>query len=309
MRRLVSVAIVSLIMVAALTGPASAEEAPVGGDAPPPRPAARFGGPTTGDGAPTLEAGLRSSSPGESGGPTRRKGRTSGGARFYWQSLPSNSVICGNDGNWYPRAPFGEGTEAEATLPVGVAPDLAREGFDVTLWDRQTQLPVPGSESRVVCSGTGGAVALPPEPPSAEEVWDRVPIPEGRMGINPAGDGLTGLDTWLWYEGDAGPVQLPPIEIRGYSVTAIAKPAVFTWKMADDPASQYSSPVPGSQAHPAAVHVYQTKRDYNTVMEVAWEGSYSFSGFGIALAGQPLGRVELTSERSYHVVEARGVRR
>jgi len=202
----------------------------------------------------------------------------------------------------------GEGTEADATLPVGVAIDPAKQGFDVTLWDRQTQLPVPGSESRVVCSGTGGAVPLPPEPPSAEEIWDRVPIPEGRMGVNPARDGLTGLETWLWYEGDAGPVQLPPIEIRGYAVTATAKAAVFTWKMADDPASHYSRSVPGSQAHPAAVHVYQAKRDYNTVMEVGWEGSYSFSGFGIALANQPLGRVTLTSERLYHVVEARGVR-
>ena len=129
------------------------------------------------------------------------------------------------------------------------------------------------------------------------------------MGINPALDGLTGLETWLWYEGDAGPVQLPPLEIRGYAVTATAKPAVFTWKMAEDPAAQYSGSVPGSQTHPAAVHVYQTKRDYNTVMEVGWEGSYSFSGFGIALTNQPLGRVTLTSERLYHVVEARGVRR
>lgn len=302
MRR-ASASVVLLLMLLVLSRAAAADDLPGGGEI-------RLGSPEVGGGeGPGLEGGLRVSNPGSGPGPSRRAPSSRGPARFYWRSAPSNSAICGTDGNWYPRAPLGEGTEADATLPVGVVPDPARRGFDVTLWDRQSQSPVPGSESRVVCSGDGGAVPLPPEPPSAEEIWDRVPIPKGRMGINPARDGLTGLDTWLWYEGDAGLVQLPTIEIRGYAVTATAKPAVFTWKMAENPASHYSSSVPGSQTHPAAVHVYQTKRDYNTVMEVGWEGSYSFSGFGIALANQPLGRVTLTSERQYHVVEARGVRR
>ncbi len=302
MRRGLIVGVLFLGVLLAATEPGIADDLPGGGNV-------RLGSPNDGggDGA-GLEASLPVSSPGNAQGPLRRGRSGEGGARFYWRSSPSNGAICGTDGNLYIRAPLGGGSEWDANLPPGVTRDPVRSGHDVELWDRQTQLPVPTVPVRTVCSGPDAAVPLPPEPPSAEEIRARIPIPEGRMGISPALDGLTGLETWLWYEGEVQPVELR-LDIRGYAVTASAKPVVFTWKMAPDPASQYSRSVPGSKAHPAAVHVYQTKADYMTVMEVSWGGSYSFSGFGIGLTNQPLGRVTLSSERLYHVVEARGVRR
>ncbi len=43
-------------------------------------------------------------------------------------------------------------------------------------------------------------------------------------------------------------------------------------------------------------------------MQVVWEGSYDFSGFGVSDSGS-LGSVTVTRSRDYHVVEARAVRR
>lgn len=145
----------------------------------------------------------------------------------------------------------------------------------------------------------------PPPPPSPDEVWQFVPLAEAGLGINPAGDGLTGLETWLWHEGPASEVSVAPT-LRGYGLVVEAKPVLYRWDMGEG--SIYSSPSPGSEDQPAANHVYETKGDYEVTMEVVWEGTYEFSGFGVSNTGS-LGSVTVTRSREYHVAEARAVRR
>ncbi len=147
----------------------------------------------------------------------------------------------------------------------------------------------------------------PPPPPSPDEVWQFVPLAEAGLGINPIGDGLTGLETWLWNEGTASAVSVAPT-LRGYDLVVEARPVLYRWDMGEDPRAVYSSPSPGSEGQPAASHVYETKGDYEVVMEVVWEGSYEFSGFGVSNRGS-LGSVTVTRSRDYHVAEARAVRR
>jgi hypothetical protein len=147
----------------------------------------------------------------------------------------------------------------------------------------------------------------PPPPPSPDEVWQFVPLAEARLGINPVGDGLTGLDTWLWHEGPDSGVSVAPT-LRGYDLVVEARPVLYRWDMGEVPQAVYSSPSPGSEDQPVANHVYETKGDYEVTMQVVWEGSYEFSGFGVSNRGS-LGSVTVTSSRDYHVAEARAVRR
>lgn len=147
----------------------------------------------------------------------------------------------------------------------------------------------------------------PPPPPSPDEVWQFIPLAEAGLGINPVGDGLTGLETWLWHEGPTSGVSVTPT-LRGYGLVVEARPVLYRWDMGEEPEAVYSSPSPGSEDQPAASHVYETKGDYEVTMQVVWEGSYEFTGFGVSNSGS-LGSVTVNSSRDYHVAEARAVRR
>ncbi len=146
----------------------------------------------------------------------------------------------------------------------------------------------------------------PPPPPTPTEIWQFVPLTKSELGIDPKGDGLTGLDTLLWHEGGSAGVSVTPT-LRGYGLVVNARPVLYKWAMGDQPQTVYSSRVSGSEQHPAARHDFRTKGDYTVTMQVVWEGSYTFSGFGVSNTGS-LGSVTVTRTRSYHVVEVRGVR-
>ena len=146
--------------------------------------------------------------------------------------------------------------------------------------------------------------APPPPPPSPAEVWAMVPLNKAAVGINPQGEGVTGLPTWYWYEGGADGVRLN-LGLRGYSLTVQAKPYRFTWTTGDGASG--GSRHPGSPGKPAFTHSYETRGDYRVTMAVSWAGTYSFSGHGISQTGS-LGSVTVEASRTYHVYEVRGVR-
>jgi hypothetical protein len=143
----------------------------------------------------------------------------------------------------------------------------------------------------------------PPTPPTPAEVWDRVGIPVPGIGVNPAAEGLTGLDTWLWYEGSRGVTVT--VSLRGYTVTATAGPSKYRWGMGDG--TTYTTTDPGSEADPAATHMYETREEYPLSLDVTWEGSWSISGWGIDETGLDLGTIAVHNERNYHVIEIRSV--
>jgi hypothetical protein len=190
----------------------------------------------------------------------------------------------------------------------GTGAVLGTSGFDPngTVGTVNAVLLTTGGQSSLVnyvCVVPGQPPPLPPPPPTPAEIWGKVPLSTASIGANPDAEGLTGLETLLWYEGAAGGVQLN-LSIRGYSVAVRARPVLFTWNTGDGTVSSVRSP--GSAASPALNHIYETRGDFTVSLVTTWEGSYSFSGFDVSSGGS-LGAVTVSRSRPYHVIEARSV--
>ncbi|MGH9189974.1 MAG: PKD domain-containing protein [Acidimicrobiales bacterium] len=127
----------------------------------------------------------------------------------------------------------------------------------------------------------------------------------GAVGVDPVGDGLTGLETWLWAEVPTALVSVAA-GLRGFTGQASATAVRFRWAMGDG--ATYTSTTPGSRESPAARHIYQSKGDYTMALTITWRGSFAATRNGVAAPPANLGEVEVPYQRTYHVVEARGVR-
>lgn len=199
------------------------------------------------------------------------------------------------------------GTPCSLTGPsTGAVPGTPGFNPNGTLGTVNAVLLATGGQSSLVnyiCVIPGQAPPLPPPPPTPAEIWGKVPLSTASIGVNPDTEGLTGLETRLWYEGAAGGVQLN-LSIRGYSIAVRAKPVLFAWSTGDGAVSNVRSP--GSAASPGLNHIYETRGDYTVSLATTWEGSYTFSGFGVSSGGS-LGAVTVSRSRPYHVIEARGV--
>jgi hypothetical protein len=93
----------------------------------------------------------------------------------------------------------------------------------------------------------------------AEELVRDLPYPPARIGISPDTRGLTGLESWFWVAGYAGPLR-DAVDEFGMHVEVEATPASVRWEFGDG-----SPPVAGTlgTAAPArsdVVHVYEHRR-------------------------------------------------
>jgi hypothetical protein len=143
--------------------------------------------------------------------------------------------------------------------------------------------------------------------PTPGEVLDALRatnIPEPKATLSPGGRGLTGLQTWYWFEGP-GQANVG-LGIRGFSVTAQAKATAYHWSTGDGAA--YSSAVPGSQEAPAARHIYDRRSRSNAVtLDMTWSGSYTWTYLNDAGA-EELGPVTVEgAPQPYAVNEVRSV--
>jgi hypothetical protein len=184
-------------------------------------------------------------------------------------------------------------------------------GTERVLLELQECVPIPwpleGTESQAL--GEPSAVNI------RDAVSRQLPLPV--LAINPHVEGLTGLDTWLWYEDD-GASALMPINVNGqtrpglqvtatagpFSITAEAWIIEYRWDMGDG--GRYASNSPGSEDHPAATHLYEVKGNYTVQVETVWTGTYTWTASGTTGSGD-LGSVVRRSEHPYTVVEARAV--
>lgn len=196
--------------------------------------------------------------------------------------------------------------------------------------------PVTG----ISTTGAGASgIGLPPPPPTAAEVLAATNLPRQGLGLSPSGEncavvgaaavsatplpqctsgqapGLTGLETLLWVDPPPPAEVSVTAEIRGYSVTTQAHPVRYRWQMGEDgdtasgrnPAGTFETATAGTLGAPAARYRWETKGDYRVSLAVVWEGSYTFTGFGVSRT-EALGPV--TGEPTviaYHVVEVRSV--
>ncbi|MGH9152056.1 MAG: hypothetical protein ACRD03_06605, partial [Acidimicrobiales bacterium] len=188
--------------------------------------------------------------------------------------------------------------------------------------------------------GSSGSPAPPPPPPTAAEVIQASNLPRLQFGLSPKGKdcsvagasagparpappcaageapGLTGLETLLWVD-PAPPAEVSvTVNIRGYWVTSRAHPVRYRWQLRQDGDTESSrNPNPtitttgaGTRDAPAARYRWETKGDYRVSLSVVWQGSYTFSGFGVAPRTESLGPVTGQPQViGYHVVEVRSV--
>ena len=162
-------------------------------------------------------------------------------------------------------------------------------------------------------------------------------VPTTQTNVNPLVDGLTGLDTWLWYDfsqitsRELGPYT-QSISSRGqiWSLTTVAWVDRVMWDVdcvvactfrgmlaevdeskfdhvldmndtAVSPASIYDGGS-GTEAGAAAKHIYETKADYIISTATVWRGYYEFQG--VRYRYDP---VIVAQGRSYIVHEIRAV--
>ncbi len=160
---------------------------------------------------------------------------------------------------------------------------------------------------------TPAAPAARPEPPAAQEVWEHVPLPLSEWGINPSGNGLTGLETWLWDPSGGTPVAAT-VTLGGFTATATARPVRWEWRMWErgdnanvNPHPLVVSTSPGSEQRPAGKYMYETNGQYTVTHTVVWAGSYTLSGPGVSETVD-LGTTTTSSSRRYQVISVRGAR-
>lgn len=276
-------------LVLALALPAVAQIPPTGGGA--------SGGTPGGGGEVTVGITVGDAFPGYPGGgpgDNRATGttQTANLVTEYWRGpLPGNGCA---------------GLGAEVPGPVV----LENNRYEYVRYDRTVEPPVT-EVLQTTCFPPELAPPIPPPPPPAPPTLEEITrVAKGAfiapsVHLSPPGDGLTGLDTWFWYEGED--VATAGETIRGYQVVATMRPVAYVWDTGDDrPGHVLSSTQPGSAGAPAATWLYETKGTYTVYVQAIWDGTWTFSGWGSSASGD-LATIRATGSRPYVVNEVRSV--
>jgi hypothetical protein len=116
--------------------------------------------------------------------------------------------------------------------------------------------------------------------------WTQTVLPsDGRVGMNPDPEGLTGLESWFWFEGVVEHRWPSPVfEGRTADCRVISAPvpvmysagvSQWAYEVADSRPVSLRARAPGSEEEPAARHVYRTKGEWEVVVRCLWSGSPS----------------------------------
>jgi hypothetical protein len=167
---------------------------------------------------------------------------------------------------------------------------------------------IVNQEVRCLALNPDGSVPAPPAPPpvpSIGEIWRAAlrQIPPPKIGINPRPTGLTGLDTWLWYE---GPEELQvATSIGPWTVTGTARVQDVVFEMGEGRTAKANRA--GSESDPAARYVYEKKGEYRIVATARWGADFVLTGPGLPPRPTPMGIAVLRSSEDYPVQEVRGL--
>ncbi|MEL7207615.1 MAG: hypothetical protein AAGK32_05195 [Actinomycetota bacterium] len=201
--------------------------------------------------------------------------------------------------------------------------DLDSAIFDITtvgggppadpgvLWVGELIDPASGGTNSgyLSCVGAGGGPPpLPPPLPTAGEIWGAALTFEPEVNLDPYVRGLTGLDTFMWYEGPTA--DTVTITLNGYTVTATIAAVEYRWEMGAPDRSgttDHVATAPGSPDAPAAAHTYAEPAETTIVHEIVWTGTSVVTGPGIPAGGVTidLGSAVLATARDYDVIEVR----
>jgi hypothetical protein len=112
--------------------------------------------------------------------------------------------------------------------------------------------------------------------------WWQADLPtDGAVAMNPDPRGLTGLDSWFWYEGTTQLSWPSPVYVgvrTDCSVIPAPPPTIYTaeiveweWQVDDSRPKTYQAQEPGSEEAPAATHQYRTKGEWQTTVTCTWQ--------------------------------------
>jgi hypothetical protein len=148
----------------------------------------------------------------------------------------------------------------------------------------------------------GSATLRPPEPPvpavpTFGEAWNRAGLPAPAVTLDPAGRGITGLDTRISTDGPTAVTIAATI--RGYTITGTA--ALDHYEISIDG----GAPTDAGTGH----YTFETKGTHTIAISAVWRGTATITGPGLpaALPLVDLGRATITSTRTYPVHEIRSV--
>jgi hypothetical protein len=182
-------------------------------------------------------------------------------------------------------------------------PDAAQ--WQDKLYDRTTGEVLARQYTCV--SPTEPAPPLPPLPPAPFEVWSKAAVPLPEVRINPHGDGLVGLSTWLWY--DQATTQTLVVDAPPYwTVTVKVGVIGYRWDLGNG--DTVTGREPGSELHPSAKYTYQHDCGCTVTATAIWGGSYTVSGPGFEPFTIDIGTREFTGpDHPFPVHEVQAVDR
>ena len=269
----------SLLLLAMVAGLSPGTAAAVGGDTGEPT----GGGAVAGD---TVLVGIIAPGQGGGGG-TVSAGDPNGPAPYKY--------------TWVPGGVFGgRGPSCDA--------GFGQPGWLHTLVVTDLSGAIVNQEVRCLALNPDGTLPAPPAlppVPSIGEIWRAAlrQIPPPKIGINPRPTGLTGLDTWLWYE---GPEELQvTTSIGPWTVTGTARVQDVVFDMGEGRTARADRA--GSESDPAARYVYETKGRYRIVATARWGADFVLTGPGLPARPTPMGVAVLRSSEDYPVQEVRGL--
>lgn len=248
---------------------------------------------------------------------------TGGTARpFYWRYTPMTTEGLDVEGGLalgYAAREAGDippPTPYPPDAPAGAAPCGVSRGdvivFGIINYAEEIQRSTGAVIGhKYICVPLHGA----PSPPTAAaptlaEIWKAVPVPHPNVLVSPRIAGLTGMETWFWYD-QPTEVQVN-VTLDGWMVTGTARLTRLEWDTGDHDgtlhvAGTYDTPVQTSTEHDhAARHVYETKGRYVLSTTAEWTGRVHLTGPAGEDTDEGIGTLRLVpTTRDYDVLEVR----
>ena len=206
---------------------------------------------------------------------------------------PGGSPICDEGQRHY--IAWREVTAAGVPLLGGDIGDV------ILFWEGGPGTPrIPGTEN---IPANGGVqlydtwfvhVCVGPGTPGVEDaIQSAIPEPLAGLDPEPGFGGITGLETFAWYEQDESFGPVPDIDnitltVRDprygipYTVNAHVWATKFVWDFGDGTPPVIVSVAGSEQDLPfsaAATHVFETKDTYPVSLSVTWVGTYTYTGY------------------------------
>lgn len=149
-----------------------------------------------------------------------------------------------------------------------------------------------------------------------DEARRYLPLPRPEPRLDPGGDQIVNLATWMWI-GGGWSTQRSSVSVPGITVNVTAQPVSATWTMGDGsvvvcdgPGAAYDPSLPSGVQSPTCAHTYtrssaaQQGDAYPASVTVRWHATWDVIGFA---GGGDLGAIDRTTVFNVRVGELQAV--